>query len=422
MRSRLHWKARHTVLAILGVTWIATYLERTVMAVAMPYIAADYNLNAMSTGLVLGVFYAGYAVFQVPGGLLADLFGVRVVATVAIVWRAIFVALTAAVSGLTQLIAVRVLFGLGDGLFPASAIKTIAIWFPKRERTRANALMLAVMPFGTALAPLAMIPIVMHWGWRAAFYSLLIPGALTALIFWIFVRNRPSESRRVSAEECCEIETENDAAGRSALTKADFWAILKRPDVVKYFLAVLAYDTAYWGYWSWLPSYLVNARGFSMAEMGMAASLPSFGGVLGCLVGGWVSDKYFVNQRRLPIISVQLISAVLLFLTFSADTATKMVIYQTIGGFFLEAFFSTFWALPMTTVPGNLMGVTSGFINMAGQIAAFLSPIVIGFLVDAGGGGYGLTFAFLISSILVSSLIVFSVSRQPRLQPVERHS
>ena len=254
MRVRLHWKARHTVLSILGFTWIVTYFERTVMSVAMPYIAADYHLSPLNTGVLLGVFYAGYAIFQVPGGVLADLYGVRIVATISILWRAIFVALTAAAANLTQLLAVRMLFGLGDGLFPASAFKTIAVWFPRRERTRANALMLAVMPLGTALAPLAMIPIVSLWGWRAAFYFLLIPGAVTALLFWIFVTNKPAESSRVTADEVLEIEESSGAATRKKLTRADLLDALKRPDILKYFLVVLAYDTAYWGYWSWPKS------------------------------------------------------------------------------------------------------------------------------------------------------------------------
>jgi sugar phosphate permease len=183
-----------------------------------------------------------------------------------------------------------------------------------------------------------------------------------------------------------------------------------------YFLIVFAYDTAYWGYWSWLPTYLVKARGFSMAQMGAAASLPSFAGVIGCVLGGWISDKHFSNRRRLPIILVQLASALLLYLTFTADTSTKMVIYQTIGGFFLESFFSAFWALPMNTVPKELMGIASGFINMAGQIAAFLSPIIIGYLVEAAGGSFSATFTFLVASILLSSAIVFMASGRFRLQ------
>lgn len=404
------WKPRHTVLLILGITWVATYLERTVMSVAMPYISAEYHLSPLHAGIVLGMFYAGYAVFQVPGGLLADLFGVRIVATMSILWRATFVALTAAASTLAQFVGVRVLFGLGDGVFPACAFKTIATWFPPHERTRANALMLAVMPLGTALAPLAMIPVISLWGWRAAFFALLLPGVLTAALFWIFVKNRPPVDRNDDATAMLPAEKGEAAPVEEKLSKAEVRNVLLRPDVLKYFLVVLTYDTAYWGYWSWLPSYLVNARGLSLTQMGIAASLPSFGGVAGCLVGGWISDKFFSRHRRFPIIVGQLISALLLYLTFTSDTAVKLVIFQTIGGFFLEAFFSTFWALPMTTVSGRLMGVTSGFINMAGQIAAFGAPIVIGFLVAAAGGGYGLTFAFLIGAILLSSLVVLTVS------------
>jgi nitrate/nitrite transporter NarK len=78
-------------------------------------------------------------------------------------------------------------------------------------------------------------------------------------------------------------------------------------------------------------------------------------------------------------------------------------------------FFPAFWALPMNTVPKELMGVTSGFINMAGQIAAFISPISIGYLVGAAGGNFDITFKFLIVFVLVSCAIVFTLPR--KLQP-----
>lgn len=413
MRAGVRWKARYSVLIVLAILWIATNIERTVLSVVMPYIAADFHLTPLNTGIVLSIFYAGYAITQVPGGLLADLFGVRIVATVSILWRAAFVALTGAVSSLGQLLAVRVLFGLGDGVFPASAFKTIAIWFPKGERTRANALMFAVMPLGTALAPLLMIPIVSIWGWRAAFYALLPLGIATAVLFWVVVKNSPPDSARETSIEHGTEDKAEPASKPAALSKSELFDILRRPEVVKYFLIVLTYDIGYWGYLLWLPTYLVSARGFSLAQMGMAASLPSFAGVAGCLFGGWISDKYFSSNRRVPIIVGQLIAAALLYLTFTADTVTKLIVYQALSGFFLESFFSTFWALPMTTVSERLMGVTSGFINMAGQIATFVSPIVIGVLVSASGGGYALTFGFLIVAILMSSIIVLTVSEQP---------
>jgi MFS-type transporter involved in bile tolerance (Atg22 family) len=111
----------------------------------------------------------------------------------------------------------------------------------------------------------------------------------------------------------------------------------------------------------------------------------------------------------MPIFASQLVSALLLYLTFTAKTATMLVIYQTLAGLSLTYFFSTFWAIPMNTVPTKLMGVTSGFINMAGQIAAFISPIVVGYLVGATGGNYDLSFMFLIVSLLLSCAILFTL-------------
>jgi MFS-type transporter involved in bile tolerance (Atg22 family) len=91
-----------------------------------------------------------------------------------------------------------------------------------------------------------------------------------------------------------------------------------------------------------------------------------------------------------------------------------MVICQTIAGFFLMTFFSTFWALPMNTVPKALMGMASGLINMAGQIAAFVSPLLLGVIVQATGGSFDLSFLLLIAALVLSSAIVMTIKGDPR--------
>jgi MFS family permease len=98
-----------------------------------------------------------------------------------------------------------------------------------------------------------------------------------------------------------------------------------------------------------------------------------------------------------------------LYVMFETSSVPVLILCQTLAGFFLSAFFSAFWAYPMNTVPARLMGVTGGFINMAGQIAAFLTPIVIGYLIDRSHGGFAPTFALLIISLIVSSAIVLSL-------------
>jgi len=100
----LQWKARHTVLTILFITWIVSFLDRIAISVAIPYIAADYHLTPLEMGIVMSVFFAGYSISQIPGGLLADKFGVRRVATVAMVWWSVFTAVTGSAANLAQML------------------------------------------------------------------------------------------------------------------------------------------------------------------------------------------------------------------------------------------------------------------------------------------------------------------------------
>jgi sugar phosphate permease len=411
------WKARHTVLSILFITWIVSTMDRMAMSVAIPYIAADFHLGAVASGLVMSAFYAGYATSQVPGGLLADRFGVRRVATLAMLWWSAFTAMTGAVTHLVQMLIVRFVFGLGEGMFPACALKTIAVWFPKKERATANAIMLASNPLGVALAPLAVVGIMSFGGWRSVFYSLFLPGLLVSLCFWIFIPDRPAQSHRVSPEELVEIE---DGAAQDSQAKPTLLCVLQQPGVLKYFCVLFTFDIAFWGFTAWLPTYLVQARGFSMLQMGVAASLPYFAGTVGSVLGGWVSDSYFSNNRRMPIVLSQLLAALFLYLTFTAGTAGMLVVWQTLTGFFFLSVFSAFWALPMNTVPRSLMGVAGGFINMAGQAAAFVSPLLVGYLVGAAGGSFDHTFMFLIAALLVSSTIALTLPGKMQRAPVAR--
>jgi sugar phosphate permease len=199
-----------------------------------------------------------------------------------------------------------------------------------------------------------------------------------------------------------------DAKVRGSGSVRRLW---KNPLVVRYFLVLFTFDLSYWGFTTWLPSYLVKARGFSTVQMGIVASFPFLAGTVGGLLGGWLSDRFFSDRRRLPIIGSQLVSAALLFEMFVSTSTTALIISQTLAGFSLMLFFGLFWALPMNTVEPAEMGVTGAFINLAGQIAAFVAPLAIGYLVDLGAGGFGPTFIFLISTLLLSCAVMCTIPR-----------
>lgn len=407
MVGKRTWKARHSVLSILFVTWIVSHMDRMVMSIAMPYIAADFQLSSLASGFVLSAFFAGYSLSHIPGGMLADRFGVRKVTTIALLWWSAFTAITGSVGSVAQMVIARLAFGLGEGMFPACAFKSISVWFPKKERATANAIMLSSNALGTALAPLIVVGVMATWGWRGAFHLLFVPGIIIAAIYWKMVPDSPAQSQRISSEELAEIEEDGDTPAPAA--KGGLRDAFGQPYILRYFMILFSFDIAFWGFTTWLPTYLVKARGFSLVEMGTAASLPFFAGTIGFVAGGWISDRLFTARRGFPIILTELVAALLLYVMFTTTSVPLLLLCQTLAGFFLSAFFSAFWAYPMNTVPARLMGVTGGFINMAGQIAAFLSPIVIGYLIDVSNGGFGLTFALLIASLIVSSALVLTL-------------
>jgi sugar phosphate permease len=400
-------KARHTVLSILFATWIVSAVDRMAMSVALPYISTEFRLGPFEGGVLLSAFFLGYSLSHIPGGILADMFGVRRVATMALLWWSAFTAVTGLASSKAVMLIARFVFGLGEGLYPACAFKTIATWFPKHERATANAMMLASNPLGLAISPLVVVAVMSLWGWRAVFLVLFVPGVVIALLFWTLVRDRPSESLRVSPEELAEIEIDGEAGGEGHSEAGGVLQALREPNILRFFLVLFTFDIAFWGFTAWLPTYLVKARGLSMGQMGVVASLPFLVGTIGSVLGGWLSDRFFPSRRRLPIIVCNLVSAVFLYLMFNATTLTHVIVYQTIAGFFLMTFFSVFWALPMNAIPQRVMGIASGFINMAGQIAAFIAPLLFGYLVQITGD-FGVTFGVLIAALLVSSALVFT--------------
>jgi len=409
--TSFRWKARYSVLAVLFGTWIVCFMDRMVLSTAIPYIADDFHLSPIEMGMAMSAFFFSYALSQIPGGILGDKFGITRVMSVAILWWSAFTALTGAVANLTQMIICRILFGLGEGIFPACSFKTISTWFPTKERATANGVMLASNSLGQGVGPLFVVAIMAAWGWRAVFYSLFIPGMLAVLATWTIVKNRPSESKRVTAGELAEIESHEPVMGTAKPRISD---VFKLKSVWLCFVILLTFNITQWGFAAWLPTYLVKARGFTMIKMGIAASLPFFAGTIGCILGGWLSDKYCQYNRKIPIICAQLLIALCLYVMFTSNDLTTVILCQTLAGGLIFFVIGAFWALPMNSIPKEVMGTAAGVINMAGQLAAFLSPLAVGFLVEQAKGSFNAAFYFLIGGCLVSALIALNVKEKKR--------
>ncbi|MEE6178324.1 MFS transporter [Mycobacterium sp. 050134] len=394
-------RSRWTIIAVLFATWLISYFDRSLIATALPFIGRDFGLSPALKGFVSSAFFIGYAAVQIPGGVLADRVGPRRVAFGAVLGWSIFCALTGAAGSILTLITVRILFGLTEGAFSPASWKVLSMTVDETNRARANALMLTSNLFGPALAPIVLAPFIASIGWRPAFWCLAVPGIFAAFICMKYL---PATTKRSETNDGAQNETSATAAAPISMRKA-----LMNPVIGKLFLIWGTWDITWWGFISWVPSYLYSGRAFSLEKTGLLASLPFAVGILGMLGAGYAADR--IAKRRTVIMICLIGNATFLTLLAFAKSPGAAIACLIGVGFFLPAMYGPFWSLPMQLVPSSLMGAGAGLINFAGQLAGFISPIVIGWTI-AVTGTYTAGFLFLAAAAVICFLITASL-REP---------
>lgn len=410
-------KFRRVVLILMFVTWIVCYMDRMIMSVSIPSISAEFGLNPVSMGVVMSAFLLGYALIQIPGGIMADKVGPKVMMVISLFLWSLLTGITGLAASLTVLLVIRVLFGMAEGLFPGGYYKLIANWFPIKERATANGIAYSAQPFGIALASVAGAGIIVAFGWRTSYYLLVIPGLICCLLLWILVSNSPSNSKYVTKEELEDYNDDPQSEQEKKKANGGYGSVLKMPIIWKLSLTWFFFSIANWGFISWLPSYLVQARGFETMRMGFAVALPFLASAIGLATGGFISDKLFANKRKLCFSISMLTAALTLFIALRATNVTFCVTMITISGYFLSVGMAGFWAIPMVTIPKEVMGLAASTISFCGISGGFTAPILTGFLIQASGNNYNyvLIIIMLAMVITVPCMLTIKNSSMPEL-------
>jgi sugar phosphate permease len=416
-------KASSKVGLVLMTCYLVAWLDRMAINMAVPFMAKDLSVGADKIGWILSAFFAGYALFQIPGGLLADRIGPRKVILIALAWWTVFTCLTGLVSGLAVLLVTRFLFGVGEGLFPASVWKVIGQWFTKKNRATANALVLSSIAIGPALTPILLAPVLKTYGWRSAFYLLGAIGLVALLLAYRFIHDSVTAHPRAGAKEIAQhgadVATELAATPVNASEPGSFRELLKSRSVWALFFTALAGNITMYGWLNWLPSYLMKVKGLDLKGMALAASLPFAFGAVGCMTSGWVSDRWFRGRRKVLVLGCQLLGGLALFGFTQVADATGFMVMQCIAGLLLFMAVGAIWAMPMVLLPPKLMGSGSGFINMGGQIGGFLTNIIIGYVITWSGNSYAAGFNVLFGGLAIgAACMLFGVSEKPVATPV----
>jgi ACS family glucarate transporter-like MFS transporter len=378
-------RARYWVVVFAITLAVIQYIDRVCISQAAPLISTDLGLSARQMGYVFSAFTLAYALFEIPCGYLGDRIGPRRVLLRIVLWWSFFTAATGWALNWLMLVVTRFLFGAGEaGCFP-NLTKAFDRWLPERERARAQGVMWMSARWGGASAPLLVYFCLQFMPWRAAFSAFAVLGIVWAALFYGWYRDNPREHRAVNAAEAALLPPEHElAAGHFQVPWRKFWRSRTVWCLCGQY-AALSY--AWYFFITWFPTYLLQARGFDLEQSALLAGTPLFLGGFGSLAAGWIAPWLgrrlgSVRRARCGLGATGMIAAAALLVISTKLTNP----YLAVAAIALVSFFNDIaipgaWTACMD-VGGPYVGTLGGAMNMMGNFGGFLSPIVIGYIVD----------------------------------------
>jgi MFS family permease len=388
-------RARYTTVALAMTIAVVMYIDRVCIAQAAPLISKDLGLTRVQMSWAFSVFGWAYALFEIPGGWLADRFGPRRVLTRIVIWWSFFTAATGWVWSFPSLLMTRTLFGAGEaGCFP-NITRIFTLWLPKRQRERAQAGLWLAARWGGAFTPLLVTWVLGFVSWRRAFEIFGVLGVLWAIAYYTWFRDDPRTHSGVNAAEVALLPPPSESAIVHGSTP---WGIIfSRRSIWLLGAQYICLSYGWYFFITWLPTYLREARGTTVTMGAMLAGLPLLLGGVGCLFSGWIVPRLAraigsVNVARRIIAAIGFAGASAAFLVFpSIHDPTQAMLVLGLAGMFNDFVMPPAWAACMD-IGGRYSGTVSGSMNMMGNIAGAISPLAIGYLLAWTNNDWPLTF------------------------------
>jgi Sugar phosphate permease len=373
--SRVRWRLVWCLFVLSAVA----YLDRVNISIAGRFLAAEYRLSNQQLGWVFSAFVLGYALFQVPSGRAADHFGARRALTGAVLWWAVFSAVTAApwvrVAALPLLLAARFLLGAGEALMYPASNRIVAQWIPVQERGIANGLIFMGVGVGAGISPPLVTGVLLRYGWRTSFMACALIGAVAGLVWWRIARDTPEAHPGVSSEEREHIRA--GMPGAFAAPAVTWRQIRGSRNVWLLTASYFCYGYAAYVFFSWFFIYLSTVRGMRLTESALFATLPFIAMAIGSMLGGVLNDRVTrLHGRRAGRCGVAVVGIALAGAFIAAGTlvdsarVASVILAGGAGSLYLAQ--SSFWSVS-ADIAGRSAGVVSGVMNMGAQLGGVVT-------------------------------------------------
>lgn len=408
------------IIPIAVIMYILSFVDRVNVAMVLPYVDKGMGLASEDIGFAAGIYFLGYVLLQIPGGILASRWSARkVIAIFMVLWS-----LPAIASGLVQsrmeLYVARFMLGLfAGGVWPAVLVLLVT-WFPEKERARANALWMTCLPLSAIImTPLtgAMLA-VMSWRW--VFILQGLPPLVWVIVWWLQIADRPSEAKWISSEEKAFLEASAAADARSKPPSAGYWAACTNPVVLLLIVAYFFWMAGFYGLTMWVPSVVKDFTGTGDSwQVGWISAIPFVFALISMVVNSAWSDRRM--KRQLHVSIPLALGAFGLFAgQWVGHTPMLQMLFMIIAAIGIFGPWGPFWAVPSELLHTSVSGAAMGLINAIGCLGGFLGSFVVGWArggSHGGLGGFGILGVFLLISAAIFLFLGVDRKQKPAVIP-----
>jgi ACS family hexuronate transporter-like MFS transporter len=406
---------------ICGLLFFATtvnYIDRQVLGILSKDLQRAFSWTEVDYGNIVAAFNAAYALGLLLAGRLMDRFGTKIGYSVALIFWSLAAMAHALARSAFGFGVARAALGLGEaGNFPA-AIKTVAEWFPKKERAFATGIFNAGTNVGAIVAPLTVPWIALNYGWRWAF---IMTGAIgfVWLLLWIPMYARPEVHPRVSKGELAYIQSDPPDPPAARIP----WVqLIPHRQTSAFAIGKYMTDPIWWFYLYWIPNFLRDSHKLDLTTIGLPLVVIYVVADVGSIGGGWLSSNFIqrgwtINRARKT--AMLLCALAVTPIMFASNVKNLWLAVGLIG---LAAAAHQGWSANLFTTasdmfPRRAVGSIVGIGGMSGAIGGATMAVATGYILQTTGGNYRIVFTIAGTTYLLALLIIHLLA--PRLQPVE---
>lgn len=359
------------------------YIDRVCISSAKDSITSDLQFTDTQMGWILASFALGYALFQVPGGMLVDRFGARKMLTgIMIVWS-MFTALTGVARNYLSMLFVRFIFGAGEaGAFPGIS-RAAYSWVPLKERGIFQGINFSGSRLGAAFALPLVAYLIESWGWRGVFYFFGAIGIVFASVyFWLF-RNKPEDHPGISVEEK-QFIIDTRQKEQPTPENLPIGRILRSPNVLLAMGQYIGSNFIFFFTLTWLFPYIKDQYQLDSVTTGFYSMLPLLAGAVGNWTSGFLVDHIYKRgkwkqSRQFPAIIGFILVVIGILTSLHMETPLGAVLCLSVAIFGADMTLSPSWSFCMDIGKEN-SGKISGSMNMAGNLGSFATALAFPYM------------------------------------------